>query len=106
MMVADMHPLAPPSSHSPRSNALKSLSLSHPAVVEDTSTQPLLPPPPPSPPPHPPSIHSHPELSTTYKKCYATFLDPFVTMLALCSNSIPHNEDDVDKLWLVFNAIS
>ncbi|CAL9047901.1 unnamed protein product [Musa banksii] len=49
MMVADMHPPAPPSSHSPRSNALESLSLSHPVAVEDTSTQPLLPPHPPPP---------------------------------------------------------
>ncbi|CAL9749247.1 unnamed protein product [Musa acuminata subsp. burmannicoides] len=43
MMVADLHPPAPPSSYSPRSNALESLSLSHPIAVEDTSTQPLLP---------------------------------------------------------------
>ncbi|CAL9183828.1 unnamed protein product [Musa hybrid cultivar] len=105
MMVADMHPPAPPSSHSPRSNALESLSLSHPVAVEDTSTQPLLPPHHP-PLPLPRSVHSHPELSTTHKKCSATFPDPFVTMLALCSNSLPHNDDDVDKLWLVFNTMS
>ncbi|CAL9173032.1 unnamed protein product [Musa hybrid cultivar] len=102
MMMADLHPPAPPSSHSPRSNALESLSLSHPIAVEDTSTQPLLP----TPPPPPPSVHSHPELSTTHKKCFATFPDPFVTMLTLCSNSLSHNDDDVDKLWLVFNTMS
>ncbi|THU58477.1 hypothetical protein C4D60_Mb03t14690 [Musa balbisiana] len=87
MVVVALHPLAPLPSHSPKSSALESISLSHLVAIEDTSTHPLS-----------PSVCSHLKLSTTHKKCSATSPNPFATVLALCSNSLPYNDDDVDKL--------
>ncbi|RWW62820.1 hypothetical protein BHE74_00030039 [Ensete ventricosum] len=68
-------------------------SLSHPAAAEDASAHPLL--------PLPPPVRSHSELSTTRKKRSAASPDPFAAALALCSNSLPHDGDD---LWLVPDA--
>ncbi|URD91891.1 hypothetical protein MUK42_01167, partial [Musa troglodytarum] len=51
-----------------------------------------------------PSLHSLLELTTIHNKCSTTSPDPFTAMLALCSNSLMHNDNDVDELWLVFDT--
>lgn len=48
--------------------------------------------------PLPPSVHSHLELSTMRKKRSATALDSFAIVLALYSNDLLHDIDDVDEL--------
>ncbi|URE06815.1 coiled-coil domain-containing protein 111 [Musa troglodytarum] len=59
---------------------------------EDASAHPL---------PLPPPVRSHLKLSTTHKKHSVAFLDPFVVMLTLCSNGLPHDGDNADELWYV-----
>ncbi|RZR96693.1 hypothetical protein BHM03_00025751 [Ensete ventricosum] len=63
---------------------------SHLAVVTDVSAHPLLPVPPP--------VCSHSELFTMCKNHLAASLDPFIAMLTLCSNGLPHDNDDMDEL--------
>ncbi|URE47662.1 hypothetical protein MUK42_14391 [Musa troglodytarum] len=71
-------------------------SLSHSAAAEDASAHPLL--------PLPPPVRSDSELSTTRKKRSAASPDPFAAALAVCSNGLPHDGDDVDELCLVPDA--
>ncbi|URE06811.1 coiled-coil domain-containing protein 111 [Musa troglodytarum] len=61
-------------------------------LFEDASAHPL---------PLPPPVRSHLKLSTTHKKHSVAFLDPFVVMLTLCSNGLPHDGDNADELWFV-----
>ncbi|RZS25457.1 hypothetical protein BHM03_00058652 [Ensete ventricosum] len=37
------------------------------------------------------------------EKCSVTFPNSFVIVLALCSNSLCHDDDDMDELWLLPN---
>ncbi|CAL9178280.1 unnamed protein product [Musa hybrid cultivar] len=68
-------------------------SLSHTAATEDVSALPL-----------PPPARSRSELSTTRKKRSAASPDPFAAALAVCSNGLPHDGDDVGELCLVPDA--
>ncbi|URE37770.1 hypothetical protein MUK42_03521 [Musa troglodytarum] len=68
-------------------------SLSQLVTTKDAFTHPLL--------PLPPLIYSHSEFSTTCKKCSITSPNLFMVTLALCSNGLLHDGDDVDELQLV-----
>ncbi|URE06976.1 hypothetical protein MUK42_10916 [Musa troglodytarum] len=64
-------------------------SISHQTAVKDASAHPLL--------PLPPPVRSHSKLSTMRKKRCTTSLDLFTIALALCSNGLPHDSNDVDS---------